>query len=336
MREVLSQSEIDELLKAMTSGMLDFQQTEQTGTAAKLPTARKYDFLRPNKFSRDHLRTLEMLHQHYARLLSSFLSSYLRTSVNIEVASVAQMIYDEFIRSVPSPTLLAVLELAPLEGSALVEINNSVTFSVIDLLFGGYGASFEQLRDLTDIEISVMRNLIGKLLVQYEVVWKDIFAITPRVQNIETNPRFLQLYSDNEVVALITMVIKINDDDRGMINLCLPHVVLDPVLSRLSVRQQMLGKAAAAKEQDRKLLHYWLEQVEVDVRVELGEAEITVLDFLQLQEGDVLVLEQKVEEELKLYVEDVLKFGVQPGTLDDHLAIQVVSLRQGVKESGGQ
>lgn len=332
MQDVLSQQEIDSLLEALNSGTLDLEETQKAELEA---VVKSYDFRRPNKFSKEHLQTLEMLYQHFARMLSNFLSGYLRADINIEVASVGQIIYDEFIRSLPSPTVLTVFSPKPLPGSALMETNLQFVLPVVDLLFGGSGQSLEMDRELTDIELAVLRKLNQKILDNMASTWKDIYEISPEVQHIETNPRMQQLYSANEVVALVTLTAAINEETKGMINICLPFMVLEPVLSLLSVRQQFqVRQDRGYSEREKKLVKYWLGEVELDLEVNLGETDITVEEFLQLQVGDVLVLERKIDQDLVLKVEGLPKFGVQAGTLESHKAVQVVSLKEGESNDG--
>ncbi|GBF33214.1 flagellar motor switch protein FliM [Desulfocucumis palustris] len=332
MQEILSQGEIDSLLEALTSGKLDAEEVKQSGPVAVHTKA--YDFRRPNKFSKDHLRTLEMLHQNFARLLSSFLSGYLRSSINVEVASTGQMIYEEFIRSIPSPTVIAVLQLAPLEGAVLMETNSQVVFPLIDLMFGGPGSSSDTIRELTDIEVSVVRKLYSRMLEHLSVAWQDMFQIEPNIQGIETNPRMQQLYSPNEVVALITFSVSLNDEPRGLINLCLPFIVLEPMISRLSVRQQFLRQSSGPRDEDMKWLKHWLGYSNVGLDVVLGEVDVSINDFLNLNTGDVLVLNRRLDQDLNLLIEGEMKFGVQAGRMNRKLAVQVVSLTEGGRVNG--
>lgn len=329
MQEILSQSEIDSLLEALTTGKLDVEEIKHT--AAPSPS-RPYDFRRPNKFSKEHLRSLEMLHQNFARLLTSFFSGYLRSAINVEVASVGQMIYEEFMRSIPSPTVLTIFECSPLEGAAIIETNNQVVFPLIDLMFGGPGTATDRARELTDIEMTVVKKLYHKVLEHMATAWQDLYEIRPEIKAIESNPRMQQLYSPNEVVALVTFSVSIDEESRGLMNLCIPYIVLEPVISKLSVRQQFLRQSGGPREAEMKWIKHWLGFSEVSLEVILGETYITVNDFLQLQDGDVLVLTRRVDQDLDLYVEKELKFGVQAGRMNKNLAVQVVSLTEGGKE----
>lgn len=322
MQEILSQSEIDAMLKALTEGNLPVEEIESTS----VPKAKSYDFRRPNKFSKEHLRTLEMLHQHYARHLSSFLSGYLRNNINIELASVSQIIFDEFIRSIPTPTVLTVFDLSPLNGSAIMEANTSFIFPIIDLMFGGTGTTGDLNRELTDIEIQVTKKIMTRILDYLVPTWQDIYEIKPEVRSIETNPRLQQLYSPNEVVALLTFSVVVGENDQGMINLCLPYIMLDPVIAKLSVRQQFIRQIPSDFEDGHKLIAHWLSQCNVAITAIIGEAAVTIEDFLQVQIGDVIVLEKNIDNDLDIYIGENMKFGAQVGSVGDNLAVQIVSL----------
>ncbi len=331
MQEILSQNEIDSLLEALTTGKLDVDEIKLT--AAPTPS-KPYDFRRPNKFSKEHLRSLEMLHQNFARLLSSFFSGYLRASINIEVASVGQMIYEEFMRSIPSPTVLTIFQLKPLEGAAVMETNSQVVFPLIDLMFGGPGTATDKTRELTDIETTVVRRLYQRVLENLSTAWQDLYEIDTEIEAIETNPRMQQLYSPNEVVALITFSVNIEEEPRGLMNLCIPYIVLEPVMSRLSVRQQFIRQTGGPKDEDTKWIKHWLGYSNVNMEVILGEASITIRDFIQLQTDDVLILSRKINNDLELFVENELKFGVQAGRVNKNLAVQVVALIEEDRDNG--
>lgn len=323
MQEILSQNEIDSLLQALNEGDLPVAEViKESGS----PKIKNYDFRRPNKFSKEHLRTLEMLHQQFSRHLSSFLSGYLRSHVNVELASVGQIIFDEFIRSIPTPTVLTVFDLLPLNGSAIMEANSSFIFPIIDVMFGGNGSNGDFNRELTDIEVQVTQKLMSKILEYLIPTWQNIYEITPEVRSIETNPRLQQLYSPNEVVAVLTFSITLGENEQGMINLCLPYIMLDPVIAKLSVSRQFIRKFSSEGKDTSSDIVHWLDQCEIDITAMVGDTDITVQDFLQIELGDVLILNKNVNSDLNVFVGENLKFGAQVGSRGDNLAIQIVSL----------
>ncbi|HOV80828.1 MAG TPA: flagellar motor switch protein FliM [Bacillota bacterium] len=321
--DVLSQSEIDALLNALSTGEVNIEELKEPKKQAE---HKLYDFRRPNKFSKDQLRTLQVMHTNFARLLSSFLTGYLRNNIAIEVASIDQLTYDDFIRSIPTPTVLTIFSLNPLKGTAIVQFDTTFIFPVIDLFFGGSGEVTRSVRELTDIELSVVRKLSVKILENLALAWKDIFLVEPVIDTIETNPYLQQFFEFNEIVALITMTAQVGESVKGFINLCLPFPMLDPVISQLAHHRRFGAQTAAVDEKEKRILQYWLGLPTVELSVMAGHSQITISDFLQLQEGDVLILDKKVDQDMDLYVGESLKYKVQAGTMGNQLAVQVTAL----------
>jgi len=232
MTEILSQDEIDALLTAISTGEVDT--TDYTATKEQRKV-KIYDFRRPDKFSKDQIRTLQMMHETFARLTTTALSAQLRALVSVHVASVDQLTYEEFIRSIPNPTTLAVINMDPLKGSAVLEIDPSITFTIIDKLFGGRGEQTKISRELTDIEQSVMEGIIVRILGNLREAWSNVIDLRPRLGNIETNPQFAQIVPPNDMVVLITLETKIGEVE-GMTNLCIPYITIEPVISKLSAQ----------------------------------------------------------------------------------------------------
>ncbi|SMB82236.1 flagellar motor switch protein FliM [Desulfonispora thiosulfatigenes DSM 11270] len=319
MSTVLSQDEIDLLLGAIDSGELNATEVNEEKLEVKA-----YDFRRPNKFTNDHMRTLRMIHENFARIVSNFLSGYLRTNVTINIASVDQITYEEFLVSIPSPTLLTNFNLSPLNGNAIFECNSNFTFPIIDSLFGGQGKKFGESRELTDIELSVLKKLNQKILDNLTTAWGDVFQFTSQIDSMETNPQLNQIISPNEIVALITFVTEIRGE-HGIINLCFPFLTLEDVIANLSAQfwfsSQDSKKNAESKSKD-EIAHRIL-NAPLDLTALCGETNISIRDFLQLSIGDVIPLDNKVHGDMHILVEGILKYKGQPGLLGDKLAIQV-------------
>jgi len=323
-KEILSQEEIDRLLHAFSSGEVTVEEIRDTGQAGRY---KAYDFRRPNKFSKDQLKHLQTLHDNFARILSSYLSGYMRATFGVHVSSVEQYTFDEFMRSVPTPTVLTVFSLKPLKGVAVLETNAEFLFPVIDLLLGGPGTPPKKVRDLTEIELALVRKFAGKLLESLRMAWHDIYRIEPAVESIETNPRLQRITSPGEVVAVITFQTTISNNSAGPINLCLPHSLLEPVLADLTSYRQY-GASGESSETEQRLLAEWLQGATVNLSVSVGDTVISVRDFLQLQEGDVLPLDRRFKQDLDLFIEGELKYKVQAGTLGRFMAVQITSLAE--------
>lgn len=324
MSSVLSQDEIDLLLGAIDSG--DLEETEIKEEKLQIKT---YDFRRPNKFTNDHMRTLHMIHENFARIISNYLSGYLRTSLNIEIASVDQITYEEFLVSISSPTLLTNFSMAPLDGSAIFECNSNFTFPIIDSLFGGEGKKFGDVREITDIERSVLKKLNQKILDNLASAWSGVFEFDAQIENMETNPQLNQIISPNEIVALVTFVTEIKGE-KGIINLCFPFLTLEDVIDNLSAQFWFSSQDSKKVHEDKskdEITHRIL-NASLDFTALCGETNISIRDFLQLGVGDVIPLDNKVDEDLHLLVEGILKYKGQPGLVGENIAVQVTEKLQ--------
>ncbi|GAB1529139.1 MULTISPECIES: flagellar motor switch protein FliM [Brevibacillus] len=319
MAEVLSQSEIDALLAALSSGEMDANELKKEETERKVKV---YDFKRALRFSKDQIRGLTRIHENYARLLTTYFSAQLRTFVQITVASVDQLPYDEFIRSIPKMTILNIFEAPPLEGRMVLEVNPNIAYTMLDRLLGGQGAIPEKMGALTEIETTVMERVFGKALDTFHEAWKQIIELDPYQEGLEMNPQFMQIVSPNEIVVVISFSTKIGDT-TGMINLCLPHVVLEPIMTKLSGQYWFSKQKKTRDEEERLRVEERVKVAKLPIVAEMGTATITVGDFLQLQKGDVIQLDQSIDNKLKIKVGDHVKFVGQPGTHKGRVAVQI-------------
>lgn len=231
MGEVLSQNEIDSLLKALSSGELDVDEIKDDNEKQ----VKNYDFARPAKFSKEHLRTLEIIFEHYGRLLSTNLPVYLRKNVQVEVMSSEAVTYSEFANALSNPVLLGIVNFAPLNNNIIIEIAENVGFTIVDRMLGGQGAPLDKAREFSEIELLLIEriyNVCVNLLVE---PWASVCELTPRLERIETNSQYAQIISPTEMIALITLNIKIGDVE-GLINICLPYITLESVMDKLNTK----------------------------------------------------------------------------------------------------
>ena len=323
--DVLSQSEIDALLSAISTGEMSADEMKKEEEVRKVKV---YDFKRALRFSKDQIRSLTRIHENFARLLTTFFSAQLRTYVQITVASVDQIPFEEFVRSIPNMTLINVFEVPPLDGNILMEINPNIAYSMLDRLMGGTGQSHSNVDNLTEIETKIMTNLFERSFDNYREAWENIVEIDPMLIELEVNPQFLQMISPNETVVVISLNTIIGET-TGMINICLPHVVLEPIVPNLSVRYWMQTNTKEMSPEQVNMLERRVKQAELPVIAELGTTNISVEDLLSLYVGDVLELTQKIDEPLTLKVGNLPKFTVQPGKLKKHMAVQIIEPLKG-------
>ncbi len=320
MTEILSQDEIDALLSAISSGEVDPDDYSAVGEQKKVKI---YDFRRPDKFSKDQIRTLQMMHETFARLTTTALSAQLRALVGVHVGSVDQLTYEEFIRSIPNPTTLAVINMDPLRGSAVLEIDPSITFTIIDRLFGGPGEPTKITRELSDIEMSVMEGIIVRILGNLREAWSTVIDLRPRLGNIETNPQFAQIVPPNDMVVLITLETKVGDVE-GMTNLCIPYITIEPIISKLSAQYWYSSIRRGEADENKAIIQERLDQVTIPLRCEVGEVELPLSEILGLGPGDVVKLgATHIKSDMTVKVGDRQKFKCRPGKIGGRLCIQI-------------
>ncbi len=322
MNEVLSQDDIDQLLTAISTGDSDNFKPVSDTRKIKL-----YDFKRPDKFSKEQIRTVSVMHETFARLTTTSLSAQLRTLVQVHVASVDQLTYEEFTRSIPSPTTLAVINMDPLKGNAVLEIDPSITFSMIDRLFGGKGVTSmtnNKVRELTDIEQSVMEGIIVRILANMREAWTQVIDLRPRLGQIETNPQFAQIVPPSEMAVLVTFETKFAEVE-GMINFCIPYLTIEPIISKLSSQYWFSSVRRSSTTQYLGTLKEKLATVDMDVVAEIGSIQLPIRDVLSLQKGDIVRLSNiRVGEPITLSVGNKQKFYCQPGVVGKKMAVQVI------------
>ncbi|MEK5058733.1 flagellar motor switch protein FliM [Paenibacillus shunpengii] len=329
MVDVLSQNEIDALLAALSSGEMDAEELKKEETARKI---RSYDFKRAVRFSKDHIRSLTRIHENFARYLTTYFSAQLRTFVQINVVQVEQLPYDEFIRSIPKMTILNIFEAEPLQGRMVLEVHPNVAYAMLDRLLGGPGTSSAKNSSMTEIETTIMERIFSKAFDSLQEAWKTVLDITPRMEALETNPQFMQIVSPNETIALISLSTKIGDT-TGMINLCIPHVVVEPIMSKLSTHQWFISEKKSRAPEEVVALKERVKKAKLPIIAELGESNISIAEFLSLNVGDVITLNKPVEEGLTIKVGERAKFMGSPGTLRDRVAVQIDEiLIEGVEE----
>lgn len=329
MVDVLSQNEIDALLAALSSGEMDAEELKKEETQKKV---RAYDFKRAVRFSKDHIRSLTRIHENFARYLTTYFSAQLRTFVQINVVQVEQLPYDEFIRSIPKMTILNIFEAEPLEGRMVLEVHPNVAFAMLDRLLGGPGVSPTKINALTEIETIVMERIFSKTFDSLQEAWKTVLDLSPRLEAMETNPQFMQIVSPNETIALISLSTKIGDT-TGMINLCIPHVVLEPIMPKLSVHQWFASQKKTRAPEEVEALQQRLHKAKLPVIAELGSSVISIHEFLNLSAGDVIKLNRDVDAPLEIKVGDKIKFIGNPGVAKGKVAVQISEIvSEGVEE----
>ena len=332
MGDILSQSEIDALLNQMMSG--DGGVAEPPPPVAKGTDARTYDFANPTKFNREQLRTLENIFENFARITSSFLTGYLRTSTHLEVTSSEEIMYRDFNVALANPVILSMIELSPLKGTVIADISSNVGYTIIDRILGGPGFGLSKLRDFSEIEKILLERVMLQILNFLPEPWEGVIPLRPKLEKIETNTQFAQIIAPTDKVALVVLTIKIGSSE-GNISFCLPHRVLEPIVDRLYTRFGYSRKEEEDKDIYREKLEVELERARVPVSVRVGSSKIMVSDFVNLQIGDIIPLNNYVTNDVDVMVGTMHKFGAKPGTSRGKYAVQITNLVEREESENG-
>ena len=321
MADVLSQNEIDALLKQLSSGELDVDDIEDSQSVK----IKEYDFSRPAKFSKEHLRTLEIIFEHFGRLLSSNLPAYLRKNVQVEVMNSEAVTYSEFSNALSNPVLLGVVNMAPLSGNIILEMATNIGYAMIDRLLGGAGEPLVKTREFSEIELSILEKIFNTIVDLLREPWENVVDIHPRLERIETNSQYAQIISPSEMIAIVTINMKIGEVE-GLMNICLPYITLEDVIDKLNTKYWYSNMQDQDNNSYADAIESLIQRAQIPVKAVLGTSAISVNDFAMLQPGDIIKLDRNVDDELDVYVGNIRKFTALPGSSGDNYAVRVTSV----------
>ncbi|HQH71889.1 MAG TPA: flagellar motor switch protein FliM [bacterium] len=327
MADILSQNEIDALLSAFATG-------EGSAEAAaeeeeRVREVKVYDFNHPDRFSKDQIRTMHNLHDHFARIFSISLSAFLRTIVEVKLVSVDQISYEEFIRSIPNPTSLNIINMDPLEGKALIELSPTLSFPVVDRLMGGAGNVFKKNRELTEIEQTIIEKVLYRAFDCLHEAWANVLPLNLSLEQSETNPQLLmQLYLPSEMVILMTFEVTMGEIS-GTLSFCIPYPTLEPIANQLSSTSWYAASKKDLSEEHAEVLYDRLRRVSIPIIAYVGATKITLQDLLELSEGDVMQLNKRTGDDFVVRIGDEYRYTAKPGIRQNHHAIQITKIISG-------
>lgn len=321
MGEVLSQNEIDSLLQALSSGELDVEEIKDTGEKQ----AKNYDFARPAKFSKEHLRTLEIIFEHYGRLMSTTMPAYLRKTVQVEIMNSEAVTYSEFSNALSNPVILGIVNFEPLNGNIIMELATNLGYAMVDRMLGGPGEPLEKSREFSEIELLIIERIMTIAIELLREPWENVIDVHPRLERIETNSQFAQIISPSEMIAIVTINIKVGEVE-GLMNICLPYLTLEDVMDKLNTKYWYSNIQTKSEIVYKENIESLISKAPMPVKAVLGNSIISVNDFISLQVGDIIRLDKGAEDELSVFVGNIEKFKALPGSSGDKYAVQVTEI----------
>ncbi|MDL2259609.1 flagellar motor switch protein FliM [Deltaproteobacteria bacterium OttesenSCG-928-K17] len=319
MAKILTQDEVDALLKGMGGGEVETE-TDDGGDGEGITP---YDLTNQDRIIRGRMPTLEIINDRFARFFRQSMSTALRKVIDISAFSIDMIKFGEFMRALPVPTSLHIFKADPLRGHAIMVIETKLVFNLVDSFFGGSGRGYIKVegRDFTPIESRLVTKVIKMALEDLEKAWNPVHPLTLSYVRGETNPQFASVVAPTEVVIVIKFEVEL-EQTVGTLIICLPYSTIEPIRSKLYA-----GFQSDQLEVDTAWINRFIERVreaEVNLQVELGRTMISSEDVMNLAEGDVIVLKQDVREPLEVKIEGVPKFKVFAGTSRGQKAVRVV------------
>lgn len=314
MTRILSQAEIDALLSSVPDADVSAIAQE-----ASMGPVIAYDFRRPDRISKDQIRSLHLLHDRFARNVTSSLSAYLRTSIEVAVATVEQFSYSEFLMSLPDPTAFYSLRIKTVDALGALELNPALAFTMVDRMLGGAGKGTPPDRALTEIEQNVVDSVVKLLLQHLTETWRSVTEVGFTIEGRETRPQMLPIAGRNEIMLLLGFDMKVGDV-RGLLHVCLPVAAVE--VAGLTFNQAWQQAAPSATAREREDLTRSLGRVPMSVAT-LLDTRMRVRDVLELEPGDVLSLGVALDERVRVRVGDRVKYLGHLTTRDGRTAVEV-------------
>jgi flagellar motor switch protein FliM len=324
MTEVLTQEEINQLLTAIRNGDTE---PDDFVPVAETRKVKIYNFKRPDKFTKEQIRSISIIHETFARELSAALTNYLIKDVHVRVASVDQLTYEEFIHAVPTPTTLVILN-SELKGRVILEIDPAISHAIINRLFGGNGEVKEQ-HELTALEIKVMEDVINSCALQpLQNAWKKVISLNPAIEQIDTNPQFCRIAPPREMIVLVTFECTAGEVG-GMINFCIPYPAIVPVLGRLNAQYWYSGVEPQKEKIMKTPLNEALGEVQIPITVQLGKAVKQLKDIKKIEKGTIIELDALAGEPCAVYAGGVLIGRGEVVVIDENFGIRITEITGG-------
>ena len=328
MSDILSQEEINALLGAYKSGEAITKGPNEKGAE---PQVRLYDFARPDKFSKEHLRTLNTIHSKYGNGFAIVLAGLLHVPVEADLLAVDQVTYREYCASVPESTLFCDVTLEPLASSAIFEFNPSIAGACIDGLTGGSGSSISNAADLTDIDRAIMAKVVEFVLKKYEEAWAPYISIDANVREASNNSSFNQVFLPTEPVLVCGYEVSVSES-VGMVSICIPSSAVEAILPNLTMGRSV-GSSNRQTPAMVEALNHSLGETSVHCKAVLGRTMLTVEDLINLQEGDVIALDARADSEVEIWVGDKKSYAGVPGRSGRKLGLQITRV---LEDEGGE
>lgn len=318
---MLSQEEIDKLLQAMASGGTSDNKIIQIQKNVK-----KYDFKRPQKFTKEHMKSLSIMHDNFTKYVSGYFVSVFGIQVKVETMSTEQITFHEFIFSMPNPTTIISFQMPPLLGNIFMSLESSLSMLLLNSLLGSNDRkNVGMVREFSDIDKKILTQVANELLNTMRVSWEDIIPVDPKFISLETNPSTIQSLGPNEPILFVTFKIDIEGTAYYM-NTCLPYIAIEKVSDKLNKDYLVKRNTVEESENIKKLIRKELNSVQIELEAVLDKKLISIQDFLSIQNNDIIILNKKFNSPVEIYIEEKLVFNGVLGLVGENKGVKILDI----------
>ena len=322
MSDILSQTEIDQLLASLHTG----EATAADSSSREQPRFRVHDFRTASRIPREQIKTLSLIHENFARLLSTYLTGTLGVLCDCSLASIEERTYFEFTNSISAQSLLTIVKMPPLQGSILLRISPEIAHAIVESLLGGTGYRTAHHRAFTEIDLVILEKILRQLLPLVNEAWDKVIKVHTTLDVVETSLQFAQIVPPNEAIVLVTLSLRIGDVD-SLFNFCIPETALEPFANSLSNRLLASGRSEPrSTESFQDPLLKRLNATRIPLTGVLSETTITVQDLMGLQVGDVIQLDSRIQDPIHLRIGHIPRLKGVLGTWNRRYAIRITGI----------
>lgn len=333
MSQILSQEEVDALLKGISDGDVETESQKEHDPSVAV----RYDLTSQDRIIRGRMPTLEMTNEKFARFFRASLSSLLRKVVSVSALSIDTIKYGDFLKTLPVPTSLHLFRIDPLRGNAIIVVESKVIFTLVDIVFGGSGRDVFKVegREFTAIESSLIKKVVLSALLDLEKAWKTLLDAKMTYQRSEVNPQFAHIVPLSDVVIVVNFEIEM-DYTSGVMSLCIPYSTLEPIRDKLQAGFQS-DQLEVDKDWEKRLKEELMSS-SLELVAQLGRTHLLTRDVRDLKIGDVILLDRYASDSIDVYVDGIPKFKAYPGVHRGNQALQIQHLnsRKEVTQYGAE
>lgn len=330
MKGILSQSEIDDLIKSISDKDVDLDKLKTESQNSKIKT---YDFRKPNKFTHEQVKVFNRIFSDFSKFLAMDISDRYRLSCFVDLMFIDEQTFYEYTNSIGKTSVIGILGVPPMKGSIAFELTSGIASVLLNLILGGNGRISGQKPSYTDIELSLSKNILGGFLVPMRDSWDNIVTLEPEVERVETSGQNIQICAPSDTIAIVSLKVTIGEVE-GIVNCCIPYTIVEPYIKSMNSMSMFTANAVDSDENNEDILKKVIEDGNVEIICELGKSYLTMDEINKMQAGDVIKLNKSVNEPAEILYNDLSKYTADIGIKNGRYSARILNNLEGTRENG--